>query len=95
MDPDPTGAPGAELVLVGLRDLWAHQESTESLLVSVGASRLRDLGFAVPPVAPGAEHLLYEHLARREGTNAHSAYNALVRRLVSFERAMESRRSAS
>ncbi len=36
-----------------------------------------------------------EHLAAHEGTNAHSADNALIRRLVSFERTLEARRSAA
>jgi hypothetical protein len=93
MTPDTTGVPGAELVVPGLRDLSEGRESTEALLVAVGASRLRELGLEVPPVPPNPEHLLYEHLARREGLGAHAAYNALIRRLVSFERAMEARRS--
>jgi hypothetical protein len=92
--PDPTGAPGAELVVPGLRDLLECRETTEALLVAVGASRLRELGFDVPPVPPAPEHCFYDHLAQREGHNAHAAYNALIRRLVSFERAMEARRSA-
>ena len=95
MPPDTTGVPGAELVLPGLLDLQDRRESTEAMLVAVGASRLRELGFEVPPVPTGPEHRLYEHLAGREGLNAHSAYNALIRRLTSFERAMEARRSAS
>lgn len=93
--PDPTGVPGAELVLPGLTDLAAGRETTEALLVAVGATRLRELGFQVPMGAPGPERRLYLHLATREGTNAHSAYNALIRRLVSFERALEARRSAA
>lgn len=93
--PDPTGAPGAELVVAGLRDLAEGRETTEALVVSVGATRLRELGYAVPAVAGSPEHRLYAHLVDREGRNAHSAYNALIRRLVSFERAMEARRSAA
>ena len=62
--PDPTGAPGAELVVPGLRDLAERRETTEALLVAVGATRLRELGFDVPPVEPGTEHRLYAHLRR-------------------------------
>jgi hypothetical protein len=94
MSPDTTGVPGAELVLPGLRDLREGRESTEALLVAIGATRLRALGFEVPAGPSDPEHRLYDHLVQREGFNAHSAYNALVRRLVSFERAMEARRSA-
>jgi hypothetical protein len=35
------------------------------------------------------EHRLYDFLARDEPDAAHSRYNALIRRLVSFERALE------
>lgn len=91
---DTTGVPGAELVLPGLCDLHEGRESTEALLVAIGATRLRALGFDVPSVYADPEHRLYAHLARRDGLGAHSAYNALIRRLVSFERAMEARRSA-
>ena len=35
------------------------------------------------------EHRLYELLARMDPDAAHSKYNALIRRLVSFERAFE------
>ena len=35
------------------------------------------------------EHRLYDILARDEPDSAHSRYNALIRRLVSFERALE------
>jgi hypothetical protein len=95
MTPDTTGVPGEELVLPGLRDLHEGRESTEALLVAIGATRLRALGFEVPAGPPQPEHRLYDHLAQRQGLNAHSAYNALVRRLVSFERAMEARRTAA
>lgn len=92
MTPDTTDVPGAELVLPGLRDLREGRESTAALLVAVGASRLREIGFEVPFGLPNPEHRLYDHLAQREGNGAHSAYNALVRRLVSFERVMEARK---
>jgi hypothetical protein len=35
------------------------------------------------------EHLLYERLEDRLGTAAHSHYNCLIRRIVSYERALE------
>jgi hypothetical protein len=38
---------------------------------------------------PSAELRLYELLSERDPDGAHSAYNALLRRLVSFERAAE------
>lgn len=81
--------PGEELVARGLEDQAQGVESVEALLVAIGAPRLRRLGFQVgsPPAAP--EHRLYELLRRQDADSAHSRYNALIRQLVSFERAAE------
>ena len=80
--------PGETLVADGLADLRLARETDAALLVSIGAPRLRRLGcFDVPSPIPDPEHRLYERLARSGGDAAHSRYNALVRRLVSFERA--------
>lgn len=82
--------PGGDLVLQGVRDLARGIESVESLLVQIGAPRLRSLGVSLPASAGGQspEHRLYHRLGVREGAAAHSRYNALIRRLVSFERAL-------
>lgn len=85
---DTTGLPGAELVQQGVADLASGRETVESLLVSIGAPRLRRLGIDVPAVGAGAEHRLYLLLSRTEPDSAHSRYNAFIRRLVSFERAL-------
>jgi hypothetical protein len=50
------------------------------------------LGHAVPPGFSEPEHRLYTLLARDHPAAAHSRYNALIRRLVSFERAAECER---
>jgi hypothetical protein len=82
--------PGADLIREGLRDLAAGIESIPALLVLVGAPRLRRLGFDVPDDTPYfPEDRLYERLAAIHGDAAHSQYNALIRKLVSFERASE------
>jgi hypothetical protein len=86
------GFPGAELVEKGLADLARGEESPESLLVSLAAPRLRRLGIGVDDPFPEPEERLYLLLARQSGADAHSRYNALVRRIVSFERAAESAR---
>jgi hypothetical protein len=86
------GLPGEELVEKGLADLARGEESAESLLVSLAASRLRRLGISVGDPFPEPEERLYLLLARESGADAHSRYNALVRRIVSFERAAESAR---
>jgi hypothetical protein len=79
--------PGAELIEAGLADLATRTETDESLLVSMAAAQLRSLGFDVPPPFADAELRLYCRLAERHGAGAHARYNALVRRLVSFQRA--------
>jgi len=82
--------PSAELIEAGLRDLASGLSSTESLLVLVGAPRLTRNGIAVPrSEVTDPERELYETLQRQYGDGAHSKYNALIRGLVSFERAME------
>jgi hypothetical protein len=86
--------PGEELIQRGLDDLAAGVESVESLLVSIGAPRLGALGLPVENAFSSPEHRLYEMLAAEEPDSAHSRYNALVRRLVSYESAAESRASA-
>lgn len=83
----PLDLPGSDLVKVGLDDLAAGKESVEALLVSIGAPRLRQIGLDLAEPIADAEHRLYELLGRDDPDGAHSRYNALVRRLVSFERA--------
>jgi hypothetical protein len=80
--------PGEDLVTEGLADLEAGVESAAALLVSIGAPRLRQLGVDVRGALKNPEHRLYLRLASSEPDAAHSRYNALVRRLVSYERAL-------
>lgn len=83
------GLPGGDLVSAGLADLAQGVQSVAALLVSFGAPKLRTLGVEVPDREVAApERALYELLAQSEGDAAHSRYNALIRRLVSFERAL-------
>jgi hypothetical protein len=97
-DVDTTSLPGTALIAQGLRDLAHAVESEAAMLVLIGAPRLRRLGVEVPappahwfapPADPAPEHRLYTLLARTEPDSAHSRYNALIRTLVSFERAAE------
>ena len=83
--------PGHELVVKGLADLAHGVESVEALLVSIGAPRLRQGGIEVLAPVASAEHRLYDLLAAEGSDAAHGRYNALVRRLVSFERALDAR----
>ena len=84
--------PGSDLIEEGIRDLHQRRETVASLLVSIGAPKLRSLGLDVPdiavPFASYPEHRLYDLLATDNPDAAHSKYNALIRKLVSFERAI-------
>ncbi len=82
--------PGEDLICQGIRDLEDGRETVAALLVSIGAPRLRSLGLPIPTnTFSTPEHRLYRELALQECDAAHSRYNALIRRLVSFERAAE------
>ena len=81
--------PGAELIRRGLPDLEHGVESIPALLVLIGAPRLRRIGFDVSDSDFLPEDRLYAKLAEEDSDSAHSRYNALVRTLVSFERAAE------
>ncbi|HYN25634.1 MAG TPA: hypothetical protein VES69_11395 [Pyrinomonadaceae bacterium] len=80
--------PGGDIIDTGLQDLRDGRETIAALLVAIGAPRLRQLGVELPdrlPVNP--EHRLYDLLVEDDVDSAHSQYNSLIRRLVSFERA--------
>ena len=84
-----TSLPGNDLIATGIEDLRNQKQTIEALLVAIGAPKLRSLGLELPhnlPTTP--EHRLYDLLSETEPDSAHSRYNALIRRLVSFERAM-------
>lgn len=86
--------PGADLIGTGIEDLQRGEFTIEALLVAVGAPRLRAAGLTLPeppgwPLVP--EHALYDAIGRSGIADSHSRYNSLVRRLVSFERALERR----
>lgn len=89
MDAGFDGLPGADLVERGVGDLNTGRCSVEALLVSRASVRLRSCGVRMADPLPDADRRLYELLAESEGTGAHTAYNALTRRLVSFMHAAE------
>lgn len=74
------------MIKTGLSDLARGVVTIEALLVSTAAPRLRRVGIEVPGAIPEPERNLYELLAGTDPDSAHSRYNALIRRLVSFER---------
>ena len=94
--PQESSLPGAEIVEQGLADLGQNRITEFSLLVLIAAPRLRRLGIDVPerPFPRPCEHHLYERLEERLGTAAHSHYNSLIRRIVSYARAREREQSS-
>ncbi len=89
--PSTEGLPGAELVRAGISDLRAGRETPEAALVRMARPRLRAVGFEIPDSRDDepAGHALYGILAAEDPATAHSRYNALVNRMVSFARAAE------
>ena len=86
----PVALPGADLIEAGLDDLVQGRETVAALLVAIGAPRLRSIGLELPDRLPdNPEHRLYHLLAQENSDSAHSRYNALLRQLVSSERAAE------
>src|SRR5882762_424696 len=87
--------PGQDLVEQGLADLARRELSDFALLVLIAAPRLKRLGIHIPdhPFLRPYEHRLYERLDQRLGAGAHSYYNSLIRRIVSYARALEREQS--
>jgi hypothetical protein len=82
--------PGNDLIFAGIEDLQSRRETIPALLVAIGAPKLRSLGLEVPQNLPSnPEHRLYDLLSATDPDSAHSKYNALIRKLISFERALQ------
>ncbi len=93
MDNPLTSIPGNELVSAGIADLAAGRDTEAAMLVAMAAPRLRAVGVDVPESAiTDPSHCLYAMINSTED-KAHSYYNALVGRIVSFARALEHARS--
>jgi hypothetical protein len=85
--------PGGALVTRGLSDTRQGRTSAESLLVAIAAPRLVSLG--LHPYGPAGrvadpELALYALLGEGK-SDPYSSYNALLRELTSFVRALEHR----
>ncbi len=86
------GLPGAELIAAGLREVAAGDVTVRACLVWIAQPRLQRLGL-FPPGAPVVIHepelTLYRLLVRQGVGDPYQEYNALLRRLVSFERSLD------
>ena len=89
---DVGNLPGGELVSQGIADYAAGRITPEACLVAVGWPRLERAGLPLPAAVrdrfPEPELQLYG-LLLQEGGDAYSRYNSLLRRLISFEQALE------
>ena len=85
-----TGLPGEELVRQGLEDLGSGRVTEEACLVSMASPRLLYCGLltADTSLVADAEITLYRLLGQH-AEDPYSSYNSLVRRLVSFEHALD------
>ena len=93
------GLPGSEVVSQGRADLKKGILSESALLVLIAEPRLRSLGIQLTPcnlaIQGPVEHALYTLIEERLGPGAHSFYNSLIRRIVSFTHALEREQSSS
>ncbi|MDA0321613.1 MAG: hypothetical protein O2923_02695 [Verrucomicrobia bacterium] len=89
--------PGADLIQQGIEDLAAGAESIPAMMVAIGAHRIKErlpeLRTDNLPHRP--ERILYRMLRDEHPREAYSQYNAYLRRLSRFCRALESRRPAA
>ena len=87
--------PGAELIAEGLEHARNGQVTTLACLVSIALPRLHRAGLVAPgAIEPVAEpELVLYRLLRQEGGDAFSRYQAFLRRLTSFEHALDRRTS--
>ena len=93
-NPTLVGLPGAALIEKGVADLERREVSAESLLVTIAAERLETLGVLRPGLATGsveAPLALYAWVGESGVLDPYSTYNALLRELSSFVRALEHR----
>lgn len=88
-----SGLPGEAVVRQGLADRAAARITVAAYLVQIAAPRLRDAGLLAEKSTPSEqepERELYR-LLQREGGDAYSRYNSLLRELTSFEAALDRR----
>ncbi len=82
--------PGGEYLDEGLADLAAGRESIPAFLLAIASQRLAAAGLPLPSPLPRDPELgLYRMLRATHGDDAHSQFNAALRRLTSFCQTLE------
>ncbi len=85
--------PCGDTILKGIEDIHNEVISIESCLAAIASPRLVSAGLLEKIITLGSidsEHTLYSLLASH-GEQTHSAYNARLQELVSFENALDHR----
>ena len=96
-DESMAGLPVESIIRKGLADLKARKRTVPAYLVSMAGTRLRCAGLfrnLDDKVLQEPELPLYR-LLLREGGDAYSRYNSLLRELISFENALDHRINSS
>jgi hypothetical protein len=82
-----------EIIEKGIKKLNTSSRpkpTLETLIVSIGAPKLISNGLPLRRTIKNPEHKLYDYLAKKfSPERAYSLYNSYIRRLVSFERALQ------
>jgi hypothetical protein len=85
--------PGGDLISQGISDGKAGKITVESCLVAIGAPRLLRSGLTLEGHVFSMnepQQRLYQLLRQTSG-DAYARYNALIRRLISFQHALDRR----
>jgi hypothetical protein len=86
--------PGEEFIRAGLADYLQQRVTISSCLVAIARPALRRAAMLPSEELPAFNHdveLTLYRLLRADGGDAYARYNALLRRLVSFEQALARR----
>lgn len=88
-----TGLPGEDLIREGLEDFRAGRSTIAACLIAIARPRLTAAGLipAQGACLPKEPELELYRILRKQGGDAYSRYNALLRELVSFESALDRR----
>ncbi len=88
--PSFTRLPGGEYLTAGLADLAEGRGTVPAFLLAIAAQRLASAGVPLPAALPRDPELgLYRMLRAAHGDDAHSQFNACLRRLASLCHALE------
>lgn len=85
--------PASELIRAGVRDLLDSRVTIPALVVSIARGQLVGKGVlpdSAPVISAEPERALYQLLRAQDG-DPYARYNALIRELVSFVSALDSR----